>query len=336
MALGIHQRGRLDQQCLEPIEHHPRQDFITAFGFVAGVQRFYRIGQKLNSGESFGAQQAVGVKAQVAQVGLGDGNGIGQRRDALFDRRDNLGFAAVVTQRVLRQGFAQALEHAVVVHDQAKVLAGVHPVGAGNGLHQRMRPHGLVDVERRQAFHVKPGEPHGAHHGNAERVPGVLERGFHIDAQAVCGLEPQLHHRAVRDDVKAPAFEVSPFVLRFADDQLDDGFVHPRRLGQQPVALRMQQVAGFVIGGFGRWRLSLECAFSPHGDSPARPLRVNQLEHAGAGDLVDAHQHGLAGFPAGAAMLDKISGYAIQPRVGGDDFVVLAQQLFQQGGLVGV
>jgi len=39
-----------------------------------------------------------------------------------------------------------------------------------------VRLHRLVDVEGREALHVKAGEPHGADNGNAERVLRVLER----------------------------------------------------------------------------------------------------------------------------------------------------------------
>ena len=99
-------------------------------------------------------------------------DGLEQRRNQFLDRRhDAAAVAAVVlvAQGILRQRLAQALEHAVVVHDDAAVLAGIDAVGAGDGLHQVVRLHRLVDVERRQALDVEAGQPHGADDGDAER-----------------------------------------------------------------------------------------------------------------------------------------------------------------------
>ena len=66
------------------------------------------------------------------------------------------------------------------------------------------------------------------------------------------------------------------------------------------------------------------------------PARLDALEHPRAGDLVDADQHRLAGLPAGGAVLDEVVGQLVQPIVGGDDLVVLAEQLLQQRGLIRV
>ena len=96
---------------------------------------------------------------------------------------------AIVAEGVLRQRLAQALEHAVVVDDHAEILAGIDAVGARDGLHQRVRLHRLVDVERRQALHVEAGQPHGADDGDAERMLRVLEGGLDVDALAVRRLE---------------------------------------------------------------------------------------------------------------------------------------------------
>src|ERR1700751_6268600 len=79
---------------------------------------------------------------------------------------------ALVAKGILRQRFAQALEHAVVVHDHAAVLAGIDAVGAGNGLHERVRLHRLVNVAGGEGPHVKGREPHKAHKWPAERGPG--------------------------------------------------------------------------------------------------------------------------------------------------------------------
>ena len=58
--------------------------------------------------------------------------------------------------------------------------------------------------------------------------------------------------------------------------------------------------------------------------------------HAGAGDLVDADEHRLPGFPPGRAVLDEIRRDLVEPFVGGDDLVVLAEQLIEQRCLIGI
>ena len=80
---------------------------------------------------------------------------------------------------------------------------------------------------------------------------GVFERGLDIHPFAIGGLKAQLHDRAVGNDVELPFFEVGNFVLGLADDQLDDGLIHPSGLGQQLVALRVQYLAGFIVYGGG-------------------------------------------------------------------------------------
>ena len=64
--------------------------------------------------------------------------------------------------------------------------------------------------------------------------------------------------------------------------------------------------------------------------------RHDALVHAGAGDLVDADEHRLAGFPPGRAVLDEISRDLVEALVGGDDLVVLAEQLIEQRRLIGI
>ena len=66
------------------------------------------------------------------------------------------------------------------------------------------------------------------------------------------------------------------------------------------------------------------------------PARHDALIHPGAGDLVDADEHRLAGLPARRAVLDEIGGDLVEPVVGGDDLVVLAEQLLEQRRLIRV
>ena len=68
---------------------------------------------------------------------------------------------AVITGRVLRQRSLHVLEHIDIVHDDAAGLTGIHAVGAGDGLHQCVSLHRLVQIECGQVFHIKTRQPHG-------------------------------------------------------------------------------------------------------------------------------------------------------------------------------
>src|SRR5262245_26387886 len=81
----------------------------------------------------------------------------------------------LVSEGILRQRLAQALEHSVVVHDYAAFFTGEYSVCSGYSLHQVVRLHRLVDVERRQALHVEARQPHRADDGHAEGVLWVFE-----------------------------------------------------------------------------------------------------------------------------------------------------------------
>ena len=241
----------------------------------------------------------------------------------------------VVPEGVLRQRLAQALQHAVVVHDDAAVLARINAVGAGDGLHQGVRLHRLVDVERRQALHVEAGQPHRADDRDAERMLRVLEGVLDRHPLAVRRLEAGLHHHAVRDDVEAPLLEVAHLVLRFADDDLDDRALHPLRLTAQRFDVPGQALPHVGVSGRGQLRFLDGNQRLDLGEL-GLPARLDALEHPRAGDLVDAHEHRLAGLPARGAVLDEVVGQLVQPVVGGDDLVVLAEQLLQQRRLVRV
>ena len=196
-----------------------------------------------------------------------------------------------------------------------------------------MRSHRLVDVERRQALHVEPGQPHRAHDRDAKGVLRVLEGLVHRHPLAIGRLKAALHHHSVRDDVEAPLPEIAHFVLRFADDDLDNRALHPLRLAAQAVELRRQPLPEVEVGGPSKRGLPVGDERLEPGESRL-PARLDALEHPRAGDLVDAHQHRLARLPAGRAVLGEVLGQLVQPVVGRDHFVVLAEQLLQQGLLI--
>jgi hypothetical protein len=99
--------------------------------------------------------------------------------------------AAALAGGVLLQRRLQLVGDADVVHHQAALLVLEHAVHAGDGLHEVVALHRLVDVERVHAGRVEAGEPHVAHDHQAQRVGRVLE----------ALLQPLLHLGAV--DVRA-------------------------------------------------------------------------------------------------------------------------------------
>ena len=77
---------------------------------------------------------------------------------------------AVDGQRLL-----QVAKDAHVIHDQAAVLVAEDAVRPGNGLHQRVIPHRLVEIHRGTTWRVEAGHPHGAHKNEPQRVVRVFE-----------------------------------------------------------------------------------------------------------------------------------------------------------------
>ncbi|MNF12545.1 hypothetical protein D3C80_2140730 [compost metagenome] len=67
-----------------------------------------------------------------------------------------------LTRGVLLECHFQLVGNANVVHHQAALLVFEHTVDAGNGLHQIVSLHGLIDVQRMHAGSVKAGQPHVA------------------------------------------------------------------------------------------------------------------------------------------------------------------------------
>ncbi len=141
------------------------------------------------------------------------------------------------------QRFAQVLEDADVVDDEAVVLVLVYSVGPGDGLHQRMGLQRLVEVERGQARHVEASQPHGADDGDAEGVLRLLEgvvEGQALQAaelgflpQGFGQVEPFLDQAAMGRDVQAPLPESGHLALLLADDHGRLRLAHPVDLPSQ-------------------------------------------------------------------------------------------------------
>ena len=90
-----------------------------------------------------------------------DGDGL-----FLVDRR----LSGAAALGVGGEGLLQLVGEAEVIDDQAAGLVLEDAVHAGDGLHQPVAAHRLVDVHRVQARGVEAGQPHIADDDELERV----------------------------------------------------------------------------------------------------------------------------------------------------------------------
>ena len=259
-----------------------------------------------------------------------------QRLDSLLYRRDDLlATFAVVTQSILRQRLAQALQHAVVVDDQPKVLSGIDPVCPCDRLHQVMGPHRLVDVEVDRHSTSKPVSHMAQTMATRKGWSGFLNAVRHrraghppsrspASSRARCGMMSKPHFLK-----SATSFCASLIMISTIVSSSQSGLSC-----ELPSLLRKRVSDGLVSHRLGLPRFA---SAAPRTSAGFRPPPWNdQLKHPGAGDLVDADQHRLAGLPASCTVLDEIGRQLSQAFVGRDDLVVLAQQLVEQRLLVRV
>lgn len=102
------------------------------------------------------------------------------------------------------QGVLKVTEDAHVIDNEASGLARCHAVRSGDGLHQGVIAHRLVEVERGAGRHVEAGDPHRADEDQSERPIGILELLVKVLAH---------HALAVRDDVQSLFLQVFNLVL---------------------------------------------------------------------------------------------------------------------------
>ena len=144
-------------------------------------------------------------------------------------------------------------------------------------------------------------------------LEGIVQR--HRLHVAVLGLaahrlrqvDALLDQPAVRGDVQIPLAELVHLALFFADHHRHAGLAHPVDLARQIQLL-------LFIGDRGQLLLQLVDSLVP--------VESDQVVHPHAGDLVDADQHRLAGFPRGRVVLHEIPRHLVEPLVGGDDVIV--------------
>ena len=76
---------------------------------------------------------------------------------------------------IIGQSLTQGFYDADIVNDQAVCLTFRYTIGTGNGLHQRMRFHRLVNVKTGECLHVETCQPHGADKDHAQLGVSILE-----------------------------------------------------------------------------------------------------------------------------------------------------------------
>lgn len=103
-----------------------------------------------------------------------------------------------------------------------------YAVSPGDGLHERVRPHGFVNVEGGEALDVEAGQPNRADDGHPERMIRVFKRSIYFHSR-VSNLKALLHPGAVGDDVEVPLLEIGDFVLCLTDNDLDGSAPRNRR-----------------------------------------------------------------------------------------------------------
>ena len=157
--------------------------------------------------EAFGIDQFVNIKTQIHQELRRSLEAIGIFHQSLriVPHRILFGLslarASTITLGKSRQCPSQAFDHAVVIDDQSMLLAAANPINAGDGLHQGMALHRLVQIQSGQAFHVEAGQPHRANNRDAERVVCLLELFFQVAFD---------HLFAVRRDIQRLITEILP------------------------------------------------------------------------------------------------------------------------------
>ena len=142
---------------------------------VRGDERVHGIGEFLQALHTPGGELLDGGENHLAR-GTERGRGVhsfAQIRDELLLVLHRV--LAVLAGAINGQRLFQGGEHVGVVHDHAAVLAGEHAIRSGDGLHERVIPHRLVQIHRGTTRRVEAGQPHGADEHNPQRVGRVLE-----------------------------------------------------------------------------------------------------------------------------------------------------------------
>ena len=229
-------------------------------------------------------------------------NFVQNRRARFTPSRRRLGING---QRVL-----QGAKDAHIVHDQARLFARRHAVGPRDGLHQRVCPHRLVQVDGRAGGHVKAGDPHGADKHQPQRRISALELLSQVFLE---------HALAMGHDVQPLVGQVFHLVLPLRHHHRHVRGLHQVDAGQQ----RLAGVAIYNLVHRHQRRLQPR--------NLGQPSALHLVIHAHRRGLVDTHHHGFAPIATPGEMRHQVFGNRVQPVFAGDDVVLaakLALQLF--------
>jgi len=240
----------------------------------------------------------------------------------------------------------QVLGDADVIHDQAGRLVAEHPVDAGDGLHQAVSAHWLVDVQGVHAGRVEAGQPHVTHDRQPQRVlriTGAL--GQEITPRLVADVllpRNRVGRRAGHHDLDAPGGVVAAVPI---GAQLDDLVVerhadapahaHHHRLAMErrhPVLEVLHQVGGhpreplvaadqgfhrapLLLGAFG---VGLVLVLQQGLDLgiDARPLGINQLDARKARFVVNRHRGAILHRAADVVDVDVVAEHRRSVHIG--------------------
>ena len=221
----------------------------------------------------------------------------------------------VITGRVLRQGFLHILEHIDVVHDDAAGLAGIHAVGAGDGLHERVPLHRFVQIERGQVLHIETGQPHGTDKHELQGIIGIFEAVLNIQAFR----RDSVHLLPVHGNVEPLLLELLILIGFLRDDDRHFHTVHVIEDARQLIAL-------FFGGGAVALLHDLLLL--------NRPVMLHLVVHLHRRILIDGDDHALPKETAAREMMSNILGDLINAILPLDDLQNPRGGVFQQAGLV--
>ena len=212
------------------------------------------------------------------------------------------------------------------------MLAGVNAISPRDGLHQRVVAHRLVEIHGGTGRRIEPGQPHGAHEHQPQRVFGVLELLIKRRLRFV-------HALAMHFDIQPQLLHLCDFVLARRDDQRHAGAgenLQPLlQLGLARIPPRLRRTRFTTV------RQKRQFAqFLLHAPGLRCPVRLDLVVHLERGSLVDGHHHCFAHRVAQCAAPEKMPHdvlcHRLQPVVAREQVILPVQLTLQPGFLFGV
>ena len=302
LAVGVFQKAR--KLICKRLELFPLRD--------TGGHGVCRRLQQLDFCKALGVHQRLEREAALTKKRIRGGDGVQYPRNQFFLINGGIGScAALDVCGIVRQRLSQRFDDADIVHDQTVALALRDAIGAGDGLHERVRLERLVQIETGKTLDVKAGQPHGADEHDAERIFGVLELLIQLSL---------FHLLAVRFDIQPPFLERLDLILLLTDDDRHLRFTHPCELALQ--------LLDFLL----LHRPDLR--FEPF--DFLRPVLLHKVIHPHAGHFIEAYEHRLTARPEIGVVADKVLRDGVKARLRGQQMDFLGELAFQLVLLVDV